>query len=175
MGSYMSYARQSCIAIKEALEDNAMLDLWVMGHTADGMKWHNDPNTTNMTVYHSPTMTDRPLAMGGMKARCENRDGNAILSAAQKVKEETSEPMSQKLMIVFSDGSPAAIGYGGDSGIKHTAKCVKNLEAKGWNIIQVGFGGAHNQERMFKNHCYVNDITQLGNTISKIIRKVIKV
>ena len=22
--------------LKEALEDNAMLDLWVMGHTADG-------------------------------------------------------------------------------------------------------------------------------------------
>ena len=48
-----------------------------------------------------------------MKARCENRDGNAILAASQKVKEETDNPMSNKLMITFSDGAPAAIGYGG--------------------------------------------------------------
>ena len=175
MSSYMTHARQSCIAVKEALEHNAKLDLWVMGHTTDGHKWHNEPNTTNMTVYHTPHMKDRPFAMGSMKARCENRDGNAILSAAQKVKEDSDSPMSNKLMIVFSDGSPAAINYGGDSGIKHTAKCVKSLEAKGWSVIQVGFGGAHYQERMFKNHTYVDDMKNLANNISKIIRKVIKV
>jgi len=175
MGGYMGRARQSCIAVKEALEENSMLDLWVMGHTADGYKWHDDANSTNMTLYHSPSMKDRPFAMGSMKARCENRDGNAILCAGQRVKEETSTPMSQKLMIVFSDGSPAAIGYGGDRGITHTAKCVRSLEAKGWSVIQVGFGGAHLQERMFKNHCYVNDVNDMANTISKIIRKVIKV
>tara|TARA_R110000824_G_scaffold47416_4_gene135053 strand:+ start:706 stop:2850 length:2145 start_codon:yes stop_codon:yes gene_type:complete len=175
MCHYMHHARKSCIAVKEALEENSMLDLWVMGHTADGYSWHTDNNSTNMTLYHSPSLKDRPLGMGAMKARCENRDGNAILSAAQRVKEETATPMSQKLMIVFSDGSPAAIGYGGSSGIEHTRKCVKSLEGKGWNIIQVGFGGAHYQERMFTNHCYVNNIDNLGNTISKIIRKVIKV
>jgi hypothetical protein len=67
------------------------------------------------------------------------------------------------------------MGYGGDSGIRHTAKAVKGLESKGWSVIQVGFGGAHLQERMFSNHIYVDDITQLSNKISRIIRKVIKV
>jgi hypothetical protein len=176
MGGIMQYARQSCIAVKEALEENAMLDLWVMGHTADGHDgWHADPKSTNMTVYHSPTITDRPFALGGMRARYENRDGNAILSAAQRVKEETDNPASNKLMIVFSDGSPAAIGYGGTRGIEHTAKAVKGLEAKGWSVIQVGFGGAHYQERMFSNHIYVNDITHLSDKISRIIRKVLKI
>ena len=176
MGSLMQYARKSCIAVKEALEDNNMLNLWVMGHTADGETgWHDDPKSTNMTIYHSPTVKDRPMAIGSMKARYENRDGNAIISAGQKVKEETDNPMSNKLMIVFSDGSPAAMGYGGDSGIRHTAKAVKGLESKGWSVIQVGFGGAHLQERMFSNHIYVDDITQLSNKISRIIRKVIKV
>jgi nitric oxide reductase activation protein len=176
MNSYMGHARQSCIAVKEALQENAMLNLWVMGHTADGHDgWHNDPRSTNMTLYHSPTITDRPFAIGSMKARYENRDGNAILGAADKVKQETDNPMSNKLMIIFSDGSPAAIGYGGDAGIRHTAKVVKGLEAKGWSVIQVGFGGAHYQERMFSNHIYVNDTNQLANNISKIIRKVIKI
>jgi len=176
MGSLMTDARRSCISVKEALEDNTMLDLWVMGHTADGADgWHKDPRSTNMTIYHSPSIKDRMHALGSMRARYENRDGNAILSAAQRVKEESSSPMSNKLMIIFSDGSPAAIGYGGQGGIDHVSKVVKGLEAKGWSIIQVGFGGAHFQERMFTNHMYVDNMQNLSGKISKIIRKVIKV
>jgi len=175
MGGVMKHARRACISVKEALADNTMLNLWVMGHTADGWRWHDAPNTTNMTIYHSPKMKDRAFAMGAMKARCENRDGNAILAAAQKVKEETDAPMSNKLMIVFSDGSPAAIGYGGGKGIDHVKKVVNGLETKGWGIIQVGFGGAHFQERMFNNHIYVNDVNNISGKVSKIIRKVIKI
>ena len=174
-GGRIERARQTCISIKEALQENSMLNLWVMGHTADGERWHSDPNTTNMTIYHSPKMKDRPMACGGMRAKCENRDGNAILAAGGKVREETDAPMSNKLMIVFSDGSPAAIGYGGTRGIEHTAKAVKSLEAKGWSVIQVGFGGAHFQERMFKNHIYIDDINNIATKVAKIIRKVIKV
>jgi nitric oxide reductase activation protein len=175
MGGLMQYARQSCISMKEALKDNDMLNLWVMGHTADGLNWHTDPNSTNMTVYHSPVIKDRPMAIGAMTAKCENRDGNAILAAAGKVKEETDNPMSNKLMIIFSDGSPAALGYGGSSGIAHVKKVVKGLEGSGWSIIQVGFGGAHYQEQMFTNHIYVNNIDELGDKVSKILKKVIKI
>jgi nitric oxide reductase activation protein len=174
-GGRIENARKTCISIKEALQENSMLNLWVMGHTADGDRWHSEPNTTNMTLYHSPKMKDRPYAVGAMHAKCENRDGNAILAAAAKVREETDAPMSNKLMIVFSDGSPAAIGYGGNSGIQHTAKAVKSCEAKGWSVISVGFGGAHYQERMFSNHIYINDIDNIANKVAKIIRRVIKV
>jgi hypothetical protein len=174
-GGRIQNARKACISISEALKDNQALNLWVFGHTADGWRWHDDPNSTNMSIYSSPKTTDRPMAMGAMRARCENRDGNAILAAGEKVKSESDSPMSNKLMIVFSDGSPAAIGYGGSRGIDHTRKCVKSLEAKGWGVIQVGFGGAHFQERMFDNHIYVNDINDIANKVSKIIRKVIKV
>jgi len=174
-GSSIENARRACISVMEALKDNDMLNLWVMGHTADGWNWHSEPRTTNMTIYHSPRMKDRPFACGSMQARCENRDGNAILAAAQKVRDETDAPLSNKLMITFSDGSPAAIGYGGMKGIEHVRKVVNGLESKGWGIIQVGFGGAHYQERMFNNHIYVNDISNIADKVSKIIRKVIKV
>ena len=174
-GRSIDNARRTCISIMEALKDNQMLNLWVMGHTADGWGWHDAPNTTNMTIYHSPRMKDRPFACGAMDAKCENRDGNAILAAAKKVGEESENPMSNKLMITFSDGSPAAIGYGGTAGIAHVKKVVGGLESKGWGVIQVGFGGAHYQERMFKNHIYVNDISDISNKVAKIIRKVIKV
>ena len=63
MGShYMSHARQSCIAVKEALQDNEKLNLWVFGHTAD----QNERGATEMYEYASPFMKDRPLACGAM-------------------------------------------------------------------------------------------------------------
>jgi nitric oxide reductase activation protein len=115
------------------------------------------------------------MAMGSMRARCENRDGNAILAASGKVREETDNPTSNKLMIIFSDGCPAAINYGGQRGINHVRDVVRGLESSGWGVIQVGFGGATLQSDMFTNHIYVNDTNTLADKVGKIIRKVIKV
>jgi len=168
----MREARQGAIAIKEALADNDMINLWVYGHSADDTK----RGRTEMIEYHSPTMKDRPMAMGGMKARCENRDGNAIVSSVQRIKGE-SDNNGHKLMIVLSDGQPSADCYRGADATDHTKKCVKYAETQGWSIIQVGFSGAMkwHMERMFDNWVYVDDSSKLGDTVSKIIRKVIKI
>jgi len=174
MGSYtMSKARMAAISLKEALADNDRLNLWVYGHSADEKK----RGDTDMIEYWSPTMKDRPMAMGGMRARYENRDGNAIIASATRVKSETDQPQAKKLMIVLSDGSPSADNYRGDIGIHHTRKCVKNIESKGWNVIQVGFAGSrkYTMERMFSNWIYVDDTDKLGDKVSKIIRKVLKI
>jgi nitric oxide reductase activation protein len=173
MGAYcMQEARQSAIAIKEALCDNPMIDLWVYGHSADGGK-HGD---TEMIEYWSPSMKDRPMAMGSMRARVENRDGNAIVASAHRVKGE-SMSTTNKLMIVLSDGAPSANAYRGAVALDHVKKCVKHIESQGWSVIQVGFSGSTtwSMERMFKNYIYVENITKIGDMLSKIIRKVIKV
>jgi len=122
-------------------------------------------------------MKDRPMAMGGMHARYENRDGNAIVASAQRVKTESDQPNAKKLMIVLSDGAPSADNYRGDSAVRHTRKCVKNIESKGWNVIQVGFAGSrsYTMERMFSNWVYVDDTDKLGDKVSKIMRKVLKI
>ena len=174
MGSYtMGKARDAAISLKEALADNDQLNLWVYGHSADEAKRGN----TDMIEYWSPTMKDRPMAMGGMRARYENRDGNAIIASAQRVKTESDQPSAKKLMIVLSDGEPSADCYRGDVAISHTRKCVKNIESKGWNVIQVGFAGSrkYTMERMFSNWVYVDDTDKLGDKVSKIMRKVLKI
>ena len=174
MGSYtMSKARNSAIALKEALADNPMLNLWVFGHTAD----EYERGITEMYEYYSPSMTDRPMAMGSMRAKYENRDGNAIIASADRVKSESFTPDAQKLMIVLSDGEPSAAGYRGDISYSHTAKCVKYAETRGWHVIQIGFAGArkYSMEKMFTNWVYIKDTDKLGDEVSKIIRKVIKV
>ena len=173
MGSYtMEKARMSAIALKEALADNSKINLWVYGHTADQAYGKE----TNMTEYWSPTMKDRPFAMGSMKAKAENRDGNAIIASAERVSSE-SDNVGQKLMIVMSDGAPSADGYRGWDAINHTAKCVKHVETKGWNIIQVGFDGCSEgmMEKQFTNYIRVDDTDKLGDSLSKIIRKVVRI
>ena len=174
MGSgTMAYARQSAIALKEALGSNPMINLWVYGHTAD-LNYKN--YETNMTEYWSPSMKDRPMAMGGMKAQYENRDGNAIVASADRIKGE-SDNGAQKLMIILSDGAPSAEGYRGDKAHTHTKRCVKHVERNGWTVIQVGFAGSREyyMEKMFTNWLYVNDLSKLGDQVSKIIRKVVQV
>ena len=173
MGSYtMTSARNGAIAIKEALSDNEKINLWVYGHSADETK----RGVTEMIEYWSPTMQDRPMAMGGMKARYENRDGNAIIASAQRIKSE-SDNQAHKLMIVLSDGAPSADCYRGHQAQDHTKKAVKYAETQGWSIIQVGFSGAREyyMKQMFDNWIYVSDDNMLGDEVSKIIRKVIKI
>ncbi len=173
MGSYtMSKARQAAISLKEALSDNDRLNLWVYGHSAD-----ESMGDTNMIEYATPTMKDRPFVMADMHARYENRDGNAIVASASRVKSESDQPQARKLMIVLSDGQPSADQYRGDAAISHTRKCVKSIESKGWDVIQVGFAGSsrYSMEKMFNNWTYVNDTDKLGDKVSKIIRKVLKI
>jgi uncharacterized protein with von Willebrand factor type A (vWA) domain len=177
MGSWkMDKARQTAIALREALKDNQALNLWVFGHTADGYNWHRD-GETNMSVYWSPTYQSDIKAIGSMKARAENRDGMALLASAERVKGESPSMGSNKLMIVISDGEPSANGYRYAMGVPHTKKCVKHLEGQGWSIIQVGISGARelSMREMFTNYLLVDDTNELPAKISKIIRKVIKV
>ena len=177
MGSWkMDKARQTAIALREALKDNQALNLWVFGHTADGYNWHRD-GETNMSVYWSPTYQSDVRAIGSMKARAENRDGMALLASAERVKAESPSMGSNKLMIVISDGEPSADRYRFGVGVPHTKKCVKHLEGQGWSIIQVGISGARERimREMFSNYLLVDDTNELPAKIRKIIRKVIKV
>ena len=177
MGSWkMDKARQTAIALREALKDNQALNLWVFGHTADGYNWHKE-GETNMSVYWSPTYQSDVKAIGAMTARAENRDGMALLASAERVKSESPSMGSNKLMIVISDGEPSANGYRYAMGVPHTKKCVKHLEGQGWSIIQVGISGARERSmrEMFSNYLLVDDTNELPAKISKIIRKVIKV
>ena len=177
MGSHkMKHARECAIALREALKDNPALSLWVFGHTADGYSW-DDKGATNMSVYWSPQYQTDLKAMGGLQARSENRDGMAILSSAERVRNESPSPSTNKLMIVISDGEPSAANYRGHTAIQHTRKVVKHIESQGWSVIQVGISGAreHTMKDMFKNWLYIDDSSQLANKVSRIIRKVIKV
>ena len=177
MGTWkMKKARETAIALREALKDNDALNLWVFGHTADGYDWDGE-GETNMSCYWSPTYQADATALGAMKARCENRDGMAILASAARVTAETPSMGSNRLMIIISDGEPSAANYRYNTGVPHVKKVVKHLEGQGWSMIQIGISGARESAmaEMFKNYVLVTEMNDLSSKVSKIIRKVIKV
>jgi len=172
-GREIRMARRCCIAVKEALQDNGKLNLWVFGHTAD----QKQRLATEMYEYASPAMQDRPLACGAMQARYENRDGSAIYASAERIKQQTDHPSAEKLMIIFSDGCPSADGYRGSKAYDHTKQMVHKVEDMGFKVIQVGFGGgaARWQSRMFDHAVAIDTVETLPKAISKILRKVMKI
>jgi nitric oxide reductase activation protein len=130
-----------------------------------------------MSCYWSPTYQIDNRAIGAMTSRCENRDGMAILASAARVRAETPSMGANKLMIVISDGEPSADNYRFPTGINHVKKVVSHLEGQGWNIIELGIDGARESamKQMFKNYAIIANTENLSGTVSKIIRKVIKV
>jgi hypothetical protein len=53
---------------------------------------------------------------------------------------------------------------------------VKKVQGMGFSVIQVGFAGMYgrNQEQMFDNHIYVENMELLPNQIGKILQRVMK-
>lgn len=94
-----------------------------------------------------------------------NVDGESIQIAADRL---MARPEKRKIMIVLSDGYPAAIG---DDAILvgHLEDTVIDLQKK---IEVVGIGIKSSAVKQFyKNHVVINDIGELPNTVIKELRR----
>ena len=173
-GEKIRIARQACIILKEALEDNPKIDLWIFGHDAD--RGHEE-GSTDLRIYTSPTIKDSPTACGSMEAHANNRDSYAIYNIGERVMSESSSPANKKLLIVLSDGQPCAEGYGGARAMDHVKKMVGRLEAQNWSVIELGVYGIseRDMDKMFKNWIYIPDMEDVPNKITQILKRVLKV
>jgi hypothetical protein len=175
-GEKIRIARQACIVLKEALEDNPKIDLWIYGHCADRCRGSDD-GSTDLRIYSSPTIKDSPKACGGMRAGGNNRDSYAIYNIGERVMSESSSSANKKLLIVLSDGQPSARGYGGAPAMDHVKKMVQRLEAQNWSVIELGVYGIDTADMnaMFKNWIYIPDMEDVPNKVTQILKRVLKV
>ena len=160
-------------ALKKQLGDATQKEMQLPKSDEDIEKWAQEyPDVAGIVE----TIAAKKAQEMFNKAETRLQELDEAHSEAQRVKAE-SDNTSDKLMIVLSDGQPSADLYRGSRGIEHTAKAVKFAESRGWSVIQVGFAGAseHYMSQMFTNHIYVNNVDTLGDNLSKIIRKVVKV
>lgn len=87
-----------------------------------------------------------------------NRDGLAIAHAGEYLQKHGKS--NKKLLIVLSDGQPAANGYGGHKAMQDVKGQVDALKAKGINTIGI-FTGHESENQYFKlmygSHLFANN------------------
>lgn len=167
-GSKIDKARQAAIFINEVFKNMPDVDLYMYGHTAD------TPSTsvTYLRVYREKGYVTDPFSLGSIAARGNNRDGDAILAFAKRVRKNTP---NQGLLFVLSDGQPAASDYNGRSAIEDTKSKVQKAQALGFQVIQIAIEESVPSAQMFDYFIKMTDIKNLPNDmINYMSRKVDK-
>jgi nitric oxide reductase activation protein len=167
-GSKIIKAREAAIFINEVFKKIPNVELFIYGHTADQGK---DDQCTNVIIYKEPGYNET-YALGNVSARSNNRDGDAILATAKRVRNFTK---NNGLMFVLSDGQPSAYGYGGSDAIADTRKKVTMAQNLGFQIIQIAIEEAVPSSQMFDYFIKMTNIKNLPkDLIGYMSRKVDK-
>lgn len=160
-------ARDAAVLLNESFGSLPGIDLYIYGHSADITK----VGDINMTVYREGTKYRPKYALSDVRARVQNRDGEAIFEAAQRVRKYTS---ARCIMIVISDGDPCAIGYGGDAALKDVKKHVEKVEKMDFEVIQVSIDKVYGVELMFTKYIdLISGLSELPKKLGEVIKKVV--
>lgn len=162
-------ARQAAILLNETFGKSLGVDLYIYGHTAD----IGSVGYINLSVYREGNHYNPKFSLSKSYAKSQNRDGDAILEVAKRVRKFTKEDC---IMFVISDGSPCANGYGGISAIKDTAAKVKEAEKLGFKIIQISIDAVYGVEDMFDTYIDIGyNLEEMPKLLNEIVKtKVIK-
>lgn len=166
-GSKITKAREAAIFINEVFKKIPNVELFIYGHTADQGGMH----CTNVIIYKEPGYNEI-YALGNVDARSNNRDGDAILATAKRVRNFTK---NNGLMFVLSDGQPSAYDYGGHSAIVDTRKKVTMAQNLGFQVIQIAIEESVPSSQMFDYFIKMTNIKNLPkDLIGYMSRKVDK-
>lgn len=173
-GDRIRKAREAAIYINEIFNKMRDVTFFIYGHTAD----LGHSNTTDIMVYREPGFQTDKFALGAVEARCQNRDGFAILACAQRMRSMTPD---LGILFVISDGQPAASGYGGRQGIEDTRKKVSMAQQLGFQVIQIAIDESVPSKDMFDYYVTMTDIktlpttlaTYMANKVDKLIKETI--
>lgn len=166
--SRISISRNAAILLNESLSSIPGIDLYIYGHSAD----EGSSKEVDIRIYKEPGFPF-DYSLTNLKARNENRDGDAILNVAKRIRKFTEEPI---LFFVLSDGDPLANGYYGTAAVKDTAGKIRQAEKLGFEIIQVQIGDGHisSIKTMFNKYVILkDDLSQLPEKLGSILKKSI--
>lgn len=170
-GSKIEKAREAAIFINEVFKKMPDVQLFIYGHTADSTTC----GSTDMMVYREKGFITDSFSLGSVRARGNNRDGDAIYATAKRMRNHTPD---QGLLFVISDGAPSASDYGGRSAIEDTRKKVLRAQALGFQVIQIAIEEHVPSRDMFDYFIKMTDIKNLPRELvaymSRKVDKLIK-
>lgn len=167
-GNKIEVARATAITLYEmcsALDINFA----VFGHTTHE---RSDCVINNYCMFgeHAP---DTKYKLLSISARYSNRDGAALRYVAEMLSKEQTD---RKLLIIISDGQPAAMGYGGTAAEKDIKTVISDYKLKRVGIVSAAIDqdkdrikGIYGEDRFLA----IDDISTLPSEIVKIIRRVL--
>lgn len=146
------------------------LPVAVYGHTA-GYNGY-DVYINAYATFDNPTPNDR-YRMMRMTDLSSNRDGYALKYCLN----ELSKQLTQiKLMIIISDGRPAAKCYHGTSACDDIRKVIKEYAKKGIVTFAAAIGSDKETiESIYKEGFLdISDLSLLPSTLTKLVKKYLK-
>lgn len=164
-GRRITNARLAAIMLAEAMAEVG-IPCSVVGHSGD-YRYSYSVELEHYTTFKNASADRTSLAM--IEARCQNRDGPAIRWASSILKKR---PERNKLMIVISDGQPAADRYYGEEAIFNTKAAIRDAKRL-HNIVGVILEAGSSTDIL--KTMYGNDYIEctssknLKESISKII------
>ena len=111
------------------------------------------------------------------KAHSNNTDGFAIWYTARHLS-ETREGYKRKIMVVVSDGTPNASGYGGHDAMEHVAKCKTDAASRfGVETYAIGVAEAYSASdgnKMYGkgNNIIIKDVSSSLGYISRFLAQL---
>lgn len=167
-GSKIQKAREAAIFINEVFKGMRDVELFMYGHTAD----EGGYSTTQIRIYREPGFHMDPYALGAVEARSNNRDGDAIIATAKRIRKLTE---NQGILFVLSDGQPSAYDYNGREAINDTREKVTKAQNLGFQVIQIAIEESVPSKEMFDYYIKMTDIKNLPrDMVGYMSRKVDK-
>lgn len=167
-GCRIAKAKEAAIFVNEVFGKQADVELFVYGHTAD----LDRGGSTEITIYKEPGKAMSQYALGSVCAKANNRDGAAIYACARRIRGFTK---NQGIILVMSDGQPAASNYSGKKGVEDTKKKVQMSEKLGFQVVQIAIDEDVPSALMFTHFIQMTDIDTLPGDLTRYMsRKVDK-
>jgi hypothetical protein len=170
-GTKIQKAREAAVFINEVFKSMRDVQLYIYGHTADEGAY----GSTQIRIYREPGYQMDPYALGSVEARSNNRDGDAILATAKRIRKQTE---NQGILFVLSDGQPSASDYGGREAINDTRAKVTKAQNLGFQVIQIAIEESVPSKEMFDHFIKMTNIKNLPRDLvgymSRKVDKLIK-
>lgn len=154
-----AFARNCTIALAEIFSKLG-IPIKIIGFTADSDEYdHADAVHFHYVNWQCTSVQERAKLMS-IKARDDNFDGYSIRYATEVLKRRKER---HKLMVVISDGQPAAFAYGtygNKAGVLDTTNAIADARKSGIDVVGIGVGDA-DTAILFK--MYQDDFVQCSN------------
>lgn len=167
-----TYARASAIILYDFCQ-SLDIPVTVYGHSTG---YHKNGESVDLYSYaeFDSFDNDDKYRMMDISARGSNRDGAALRFVAEKL---AKRPESVKLLILVSDGQPAADGYYGTAAEEDLRGIKQEYQRKGILFIAAAIGNdKQNIERIYGDSFLdISDLTQLPTKLTNVVKRHIRV